>query len=431
MNRTKISWLLTILAVILLALTVGCEHQQASAGTSGKPAAAPTADPSVNEGDQGSEAASNSNDATPNPPASTTPEPSKAASASESNATETAVTSIKFISPTEGWAGGDGVVLHTKDGGVQWEKQYQGPGQIEAFSFIDNSKGWAFVRTGGASGDSGSTNSKVQGRLLQTTNGGALWSVVSQSAPISKSIRFISDQEGFSGNQYTSDGGKTWTALSVPANIKGEPFFISKSQGWAVTMKEPNYQVQLTKDGGKTWKPVWTHSTVSQVTNAVIRSTETSDAWVLLIGETGMNQTSYTLLHSKDEGKNWKTVVANSTAGGGPAPGYKIGEQPGPKGPGTKPGQLNAVSSDVAFLIGECAPCGDNGAVTVGSTQDGGISWVNGSQQLPGLNANASFLDGKNGWIMVGSYNQPSKLYQTVDSGKKWTQVQTFGKPSS
>ncbi|WP_282936944.1 hypothetical protein [Paenibacillus sp. RC67] len=430
MKRTKISWLLMILAVILLALAAGCEHQHASANTTGKPAAAPTADPSLNKGDQGSEAASNNNALAPNTPASQTPDPSKEAPAAESNATETPVTSIKFISSTEGWAGGDGVVLHTKDGGAHWEKQYQGPGQIEAFSFIDNSKGWAYVRTG-SSGESGSTNNKVQGRLLQTTNGGVLWTVISQSAPISKSIRFISDQEGFSGNQYTSDGGKTWTALSVPADMKGEPFFFSKNQGWAVTMKESNYQVQLTKDGGKTWKPVWTHSTVSQVTNAVIRSTEANDVWVLLVGETGMNQTSYTLLHSKDEGKNWKTVVANSTAGGGPAPGYKVGEQPGPKGPGTKPGQLSAVSSQAAFLIGECAPCGDNGAVTVGSTQDGGTSWVNGSQQLPGLTANASFLDGKQGWIVVGSYNQPSKLYQTLDGGKKWTQVQTFGKPSS
>lgn len=106
MKRTKISWLLMILAVILLALAAGCEHQHASANTTGKPAAAPTADPSLNKGDQGSEAASNNNALAPNTPASQTPDPSKEAPAAESNATETPVTSIKFISSTEGWAGG-------------------------------------------------------------------------------------------------------------------------------------------------------------------------------------------------------------------------------------------------------------------------------------------------------------------------------------
>ncbi|WP_079908386.1 hypothetical protein [Paenibacillus sp. 32352] len=428
MKHTNISWLLMILAVVLFTLAAGCEDRGTSVNTSGPSAAASTAAPSPAPGEQESKPASNRDDKAPAPSASPTADPAQNAQLSETNATETAVASIKFISPTEGWAGGDGVVLHTKDGGKHWEKQFQGPGQIEAFSFLNSTRGWAYVRTGGSPGDTGSA---AKGRLLQTTNGGALWTVISQSAPISKSIRFVSEQEGFSGNQYTSDGGKTWSALPVPSNMKGEPFFINKSQGWAVTMKDSDYEVQLTKDGGKTWKPVWTHSTVSQVNNAVIRSTEASDVWVLLVGDSGMSQTSYTLLHSKDEGKNWKTVLANSTAGGGPAPGYKIGEQPGPKGPGTKPGQLQAVSAQVAFLTGECPPCGDNGAVTVGSTQDGGTTWVNGSQQLPGTNADASFLDGKQGWIVVGAYNQPTKLYQTTDGGKKWTEVQTFGKPAS
>jgi len=353
------------------------------------------------------------------------------AAAAEQNVTDVAVTSVQFISAVEGWAGGPGAVLHTKDGGATWQKQFQANGLVESFSFINASTGWAFVSPPQQGSGQSAGSNPPSATLLRTNNGGADWTEVTKSAPIGPNIRFISDKEGFSGSRYTADGGATWTELPVPANMKGEPYFMTRDLGWAVTMKVPEYKIELTRDGGKTWKTAWSHNTVSTVTSAVIRSSGDKDVWALLIGETGMNQTSYTLLNSQDEGKSWKTVVANSTAGGGPAPGYKPDEQVARKGPGTKPGQLVAVNRETAFLLGECPPCGDGGAVTAGWTHDGGVTWVNGAQQLPGQNAAASFVDGKQGFIVLSSYGKPSTLYKTEDGGKKWTVVQTFGKKAS
>ncbi|UQZ83155.1 Ycf48-like protein [Paenibacillus konkukensis] len=431
MTFMKSSRLLILTAVFILALAAGCQHQPAAANTPANDSPAVSADqePAAQQEESSAPPAASGGNGASDASGGAPADPSKPVQSSEHAANEVAVGSVQFVSATEGWTGGPGAVLHTKDGGKTWETQYQGAGSAQSFSFLNNQVGWAYVSPNREAGQAGKDG--AQARLLHTGDGGAHWSAVAEAAPIGPDIRFISEQEGFSGNQYTADGGKTWTALPIPANTKGEPFFLTKDQGWAVTMKDSNYEIQLTKDGGKTWKPVWTHATVSQVTGATIRSTESSDVWVLLVGETGMNQTSYTLLHSKDEGKSWKPVVANSTAGGGPAPGYKINEQAGPKGPGTKPGQLIVVNPQTAFLTGVCPPCSDMGAVTVGWTQDGGITWTNGEQQLPGVEAEASFIDGKQGWIVIRGYDKPSVLYRTQDGGKKWDAVHTFGKPAS
>ncbi|MFE5318798.1 WD40/YVTN/BNR-like repeat-containing protein [Paenibacillus sp. NPDC056579] len=441
MRQAIASRFLILLSVFLLILSAGCESRSTTANTSPsgsntseQKAGEPTADAA---GKPPADNAAPGATATPAPTAPAAPKDgnaegaAKPSQAGEPAAQEAAVSAVQFISPTEGWAGGPGAVLHTKDGGVTWEKQYGGSGNVESFSFLNSSTGWALMRPLQGSGSPAQDGKPAPAVLLHTVNGGAKWTELTNSAPISKSFRFISEKEGFSGSRYTSDGGATWTSLPVPANIKGEPYYVSKDLGWAVTMKQPDYQIQLTKDGGKTWKTVWTHATVSQVTQAVIQATNAQDVWVLLIGESGMSQTSYTLLHSKDEGKAWKTVVAHSTAGGGPAPGYKTEEQVGPKGPGTKPGQLLAINSDTAYLFGECPPCGDYGTVSAGWTRDGGTTWTNGEQQIPGLNAQASFISDKQGFLLAGSSNMTSTLYKTEDGGKKWTAVQSFGKKGS
>lgn len=77
----------------------------------------------------------------------------------------------------------------------------------------------------------------------------------------------------------------------------------------------------------------------ANLTGSVIRSAGANDAWIELIGESGMTQTSYSLFHTKDGGKTWQTVLANSTAGGGPAPGIAAGDTAGPKNTGSKPGR--------------------------------------------------------------------------------------------
>lgn len=412
------------LASIALLLITGCEDKAAS-GASGKPEPAA---PSVNQPAPGAD------DTGAKPPATGTPskpqEPSAGTpAASDQNQTMTAPTAIAFISATEGWAGGSGFISHTKDGGQHWEKQYAGTGQIAGFSFLsDNPKvGWAYQGELNGPGAGSPAGSAKKTALLQTKDGGAAWTVVNPSVSLGKELHFISEQEGFSGNKATSDGGKTWRELPVPAEIAGEAYFSSSDSGWAVINKGNTYEIQQTTDGGKTWKSVYSKPVGSILNGAVIRTTSKDDVWVQLIGDSGMTQTSYTLLHSKDAGKSWLPVVANSTAGGGPAPGYSVGSEAGPKGPGSSPGQLLPLSAQTGFMLGQCRACGDEGEVSIGWTLDGGASWTNSGQKLPGQDGIVSFVNEKQGWLLTYKYSMAPVLYETKDGGKQWSKVYTFG----
>ncbi|PZE21458.1 hypothetical protein [Paenibacillus xerothermodurans] len=335
---------------------------------------------------------------------------------------------VAFTSAAEGWIGGKGVIYHTTDGGLHWEKQYTGDEQIGAFTFLKGSSriGWAYrgqMSTGNIGGD-GSSPSRQS--LLQTVDGGATWSVISTTAPLGRELHFASDRQGFSGNHMTEDGGKTWKQLPVPPEITGEAYFHSEAKGWAVTNSGSEFQIQQTTDGGGTWAPIYSRAVGSVLNGAVIRSSGKDDIWVQLIGDSGMTQTSYTLLHSGDSGQNWATVVAHSTAGGGPAPGFAPGAETGPRGPGTKPGELVVISPESAYMTGTCPACSDNGTVELGWTHDGGTTWTNGSEKFNGQAGVLSFVTERQGWLLLHGTAQSSELYATSDGGKSWNKAAAF-----
>ncbi|MDF2958640.1 MAG: hypothetical protein K0S39_375 [Paenibacillus sp.] len=410
---------LALLSSIALLAIAGCEEKPASSGAAAKPDPSP---PAVNQPAPGSDPA-----AKPPEASGTGQKPQEPSPPSDQHKSNAAATAVTFVSASEGWAGGNGFISHTTDGGQNWKSQYSGTGHIAAFTFLSgNTKvGWAYE--GQVNGPGAGTPAAGSKKLLQTVDGGANWTVVNPAAALGKELHFISGQEGFSGNKHTLDGGKTWKELPVPPELSGEAYFASVTNGWAVVNKGNTYEIQHTANGGQTWLPVYSQPVGSVLNGAVIRSAGKDDVWVQLIGDSGMTQTSYTLLHSKDAGKTWAPVVAHSTAGGGPAPGYQPGIETGPKGPGTKPGQLLPLSSQTAFMLGVCPACGEAGEVSAGWTLDGGATWTNGSQKLPGQDGTASFVDGKTGWLLTYAYSKPSVLYKTVDGGKQWTKIYSFG----
>ncbi|WJH35988.1 hypothetical protein N6H14_08860 [Paenibacillus sp. CC-CFT747] len=160
----------------------------------------------------------------------------------------------------------------------------------------------------------------------------------------------------------------------------------------------------------------------------MIRSAGEDDAWVELIGQSGMTQTSYSLFHTTDGGKTWKTVLANSTAGGGPAPGFPLNYNDGPKNNGSKPGMLYVVNRTTGFMGGYCPAC-DN-PNSVGKTTDGGATWVNGKDSVPGgSGALLAMADASKGWLITNDASQPSAFYTTTDGGSHWTKVSSFLRP--
>ncbi|NOU92319.1 hypothetical protein GC093_03585 [Paenibacillus sp. LMG 31456] len=415
---------LALLSTIVLLIIAGCEDKP---GAAVKPE--PTA-PAISQPAQGTDPTGKPSDGAGSVPSSKPQEPSQGNPAtSDQTKSKAAATAVAFVSATEGWAGGNGFISHTTDGGQHWDNQYSGTGNIALFAFLSDKPkvGWAYEGEMNGPGAGSPAGSPKKSSLLHTVDGGANWSVINPSAALGKEIHFVSEQVGFSGNKMTQDGGKAWSELPVPAEIAGEAYFNSSTEGWAVVNKGNVFQIEHTKDAGKTWQSVYSQPVGSILNGAVIRSTNKDDVWVQLIGDSGMTQTSYSLLHSKDAGKNWINVVANSTAGGGPAPGFQTGSETVPKGPGNSPGQLLPLSQQTAFMLGNCRSCGDSGEVSVGWTLNAGTSWTNGSQKLPGQDAVASFVNDQEGWLLTYAYSKPSVLYKTTDGGKQWSKLYSFG----
>ncbi|UOF91290.1 hypothetical protein LSG31_03255 [Fodinisporobacter ferrooxydans] len=328
-------------------------------------------------------------------------------------------TSVSFLNNQEGWIGGQGFILHTSDGGQKWYEQYHGPYMITAIQFHDAAHGWAL---GTHMDDTGAVQTNV---LLQTTDGGNHWAMISD-VQSGSTLRFTSNTDGFYGGHMTTDGGVTWKRLQIPDYLQTVgTYFDDATTGWSVVRDKTNYKIERTADGGKHWNIVFQRPTAFPIAKAWIQSTSAEDAWVMIYGGSGMTQTSYTLLHSSDAGAHWTPVILQSTAGGGPAPGYSEQASKGKAGPGSKPGDWVAFNSKSMILAGVCPACEGHGTVGIGFTTDGGITYTNTKNKFPGQESSVSFLNPKDGWLLT---NSPSILYSTNDGGQTWTTVYQFEK---
>lgn len=104
-----------------------------------------------------------------------------------------------------------------------------------------------------------------------------------------------------------------------------------------------------TTDGGSTWKLALKSAFAYPEYGQLYAKDD--QVYALLYGGTGMSQTSYSLYASGNQGKSWTRVIAQETAGGGPAPGS--GSALLKKGPASgKPGNMQLAGSSTAFLVG-------------------------------------------------------------------------------
>ena len=137
-------------------------------------------------------------------------------------------------------------ILCTKDGGENWRRCYQKDEPLTAFQITSNAQS-TFVVFGD--------------RAIRTDDEGETWQEVSTSAKRIFSIAFSADGTGWLvGNrgvfQQSIDSGKTWQApASLPAEFANRDWeavaFNSRGIGLAVG---ENSTLALTTDNGKTWK---------------------------------------------------------------------------------------------------------------------------------------------------------------------------------
>jgi photosystem II stability/assembly factor-like uncharacterized protein len=394
--------------VLLLVLLAGCQGKDETANQN-KESSTPTVSPSA------------TTTATSTPAPSTIPLSPSPTGAVTTDTQMGKITALRLIDTKSGWIGGEGWIARTDDGGKTWQKQYSKPGVIIQVFALNGQAAWATVQA--------ASSNETAHELVATTDGGNHWSALGK-VPNSGFLHFVTAEEGYCGNAKTVDGGKTWAPIRVPRDTVGDAYFHDKDHGWAVTQTKDKIEVQSSLDGGKTWHTVMSKKTVSTLTGAIIRSTGTNDAWIEAIGGSGMSQTSYSVFHTSDGGKSWQTVIAHSTAGAGPAPGFPLEYTGGPNNKGSKPGPLYVVNPQTAFMGGSCPACDKPN--TIGWTTDGGKTWTNGKAEFPGYGESLlAMADGKHGWWICTDNTEPSVLYTTSDGGSTWNKTHTFDRPKA
>lgn len=180
---------------------------------------------------------------------------------------------VFFANPEFGWVvGGEGLILHTKDGGSHWKRQKAGPTfNFKKVHFIDEKRGWIIgdKRLSYKLGQFEETSWSV-GIMLYTIDGGQHWQASWTKRDVEltgiffvdrnmgwitgMNIRENDDEPGYGLTPdlflQTTDGGKTWQDIGLKGLSFGAPFFIDNKRGWIETGER---DLLITEDGGKTW----------------------------------------------------------------------------------------------------------------------------------------------------------------------------------
>ena len=199
------------------------------------------------------------------------------------------LTDIYFVNQNTGYAVGDsGIILHTTDGGSNWNRyQYADDLILHSIYFSCPSRGWI---------------SGEKGLLLHTADAGKNWTpqTVSTSSTLYK-VFFADSLTGFAVGSHTllstSDGGTTWTENhSYPDWDFYDVQFINPDEGWVVG----GSTLLHTVDGGINW------SLNNLDTRACLYGVSFIDARNgYLVGDDA------TVLRTEDGGEYWRKVYGN------------------------------------------------------------------------------------------------------------------------
>jgi photosystem II stability/assembly factor-like uncharacterized protein len=211
---------------------------------------------------------------------------------------------VSFPEENYGWAcGRSGTVLHTTDGGHQWERQQSGVTYtLTAIWFVDSTNGWAV-------GDGGT--------IVHTSDGGRTWTP--QDSPVDyylMDVEFVSALEGWIVTErttilYTKDGGVTWKIqFSDEDFILKAVSFADADNGWAVGEFGFIYH---TANGGASWEKQAGEFSYSTETLGIeggnylfdIATLSDTEAWVVGIG-------GY-VARTTDAGRTWEQIPNTTT----------------------------------------------------------------------------------------------------------------------
>jgi photosystem II stability/assembly factor-like uncharacterized protein len=320
---------------------------------------------------------------------------------------------IRMVDHSRGWALTDQSILKTSDGGRNW-KDVTPPGSVynkrAVGDFMTDRIAWVV---------STPQSFTASADVLRTTDGGSTWKVSKIFATKNLDFldlrdmpHFLTQQEGFleiggsgaAGSQgasifHTMDGGQNWTEISSTQQVDGLPFHGRKTgisfkdhlNGWATGDDASNTPwLYVTHNGGHTWAPQCVPIKNTQFW------TETTPP--VFFGNNGFLPLhvfgSILILKSTDGGATWTTTY--------PA----------------NPHSLTTFVSDDVYIATPLNAWASDKDGNVYGTKDGAEHW---SLLAPTVDTTLkafSFTDASYGWA-IGS----SKLWQTTDGGRRWTQI--------
>ena len=164
--------------------------------------------------------------------------------------TKEMLTSLSFIDDKHGWAAGHGgIIIHTKDGGENWEVQRESsPRNLPLFDiqFVSKNIGYA---------------SGAYDTLLKSVDGGKSWSSIPTGTDAIYNGLFFHDAEnGFLLGEFgsllkTSDGGESWKQVNI-GGYQGSLFgitFLSRQKALAYGISGKLF---ISHDGGENWTDI-------------------------------------------------------------------------------------------------------------------------------------------------------------------------------
>jgi len=177
--------------------------------------------------------------------------------------TSKALNSIHFTDSINGWIAADsGLIIHTSNGGENWETQYENDSlkAVDIF-FLNDQLGWCSAIS--------NFYEPLGTYILKTTNGGNNWSSEYFRNPNSfiNSIYFLDSLTGFIVGSpqvfhRTTDGGINWSKVNLDSSIwSGYPIkgikFYSSNYGYVCGGRQDIVGIVLrTTDGGANWNVV-------------------------------------------------------------------------------------------------------------------------------------------------------------------------------
>ncbi|MEW9697781.1 YCF48-related protein [Paenibacillus sp. SI8] len=326
-----------------------------------------------------------------------------------------ALAQLTFINSHEGFMQMDGEVIHTQDGGAQWELIDFGLKNFRAehYSFIDSRQGWvigtlqsALPKEQGAVATPESASSQLI--ILRTADGGAHWSKQSFLTAAtnqfhSVGLKFIDANHGWlltsnldtmrGGLFTTADGGAHWTQINdiqsarpAPADMQfvGQVGWIPLDRGAGPV----DGGLMMTKDGGTHFQTIGADKGWSIHAVDLISARE---GWAVGISP---NRSDY-LIHTKDAGTTWSQAY-----------------------PPLSPSKAVAFIDN---LHGYGLTSGLENDLFI-ETKDSGLTW-HPQSSIPSSYQNCmlTFLDAQTGWLLTSdSADSHSNLRLTSDGGRTW-----------